>query len=599
MSKADVALAVLTEGDRHALWLDTCQRETLRLLRYAHDVFTEDQIRVLVDAILEGPPRSLYREMPDEDWYRTQSRHIMHRLYKLQDAGVTLPDNAVTALARLNEQYPDIGFREGEGNVDEFPFYMWSGWVDEADGTGENLIASMPDEEFETWATDERDRGWDDYRGEWAGYCQNNPQQAYEKLMRLTEHNVWPASPWSSALYYFRQKMTAAEVDEQNDDLSDELFANIIQALNAMPEETMRDHANLADEVAHFIDFIARDSEPNEIYWCIWDKVWRASLNIEIASRDVRTEVLNQASGQLSEQILLILSRRKPEKDSGIPPDLEERFLRIVTADGNGPLIARVMLISRMPFMFFVDPDWSERHLAPLLSRAHVPNEWEQMWLGFIWSPRISPNLFTVIKREFLDVLGHLDEFEENEARRIVEVLGYLLVPADTYMTKTEAKKVLTALEPRWLSVVVHSLMSQLKNAGENDAPKMWREQMAPWFNAAWPRTRQAKEGKVSAALAEMAIYCFDATPDYVDDIEPFIGASDTDRINGYIYKLRDTRRHETYPEATLKLLSLVVNEPPQYTNRYLKEILADIINIKSDLSNSHEYRCLRQTVGY
>ena len=122
MSKADIALVVLTEGDRHALWLNTYQRETLRLLRYAHDVFTEDQIRILVDAILEGPPRFLYKKMPDEDWHRIQIRHIMHRLNKLQDSGVTLPSNAATTLAQLNDQYPDIGFREVEGNVDEFSF---------------------------------------------------------------------------------------------------------------------------------------------------------------------------------------------------------------------------------------------------------------------------------------------------------------------------------------------------------------------------------------------------------------------------------------------------------------------------------------------
>ena len=479
-----------------------------------------------------------------------------------------------------------------------FRFYMWSGWTDEHSSTAEKSIASITEEEFEAWATDERERDGDDYRGEWAGYCRQNPEEAYEKLVRLAERNIWPASPWSSALYYFRQKMTNKEGEQKNNGLSEEFFGNIFHTLDTMPEDTMRKHSNLADEVAHFIDFRIRDSEPDQVYWSIWDKVWRASLNIEISRRDVRTEVLSQASGQLSEQLLLVLSRRKPEKDSGIPSDLEERFLLIVNTDGNGPLIARVMLISRMPFIFFVDPDWSERHLAPLLSRTRVQNEWEQMWLGFMWSPRVSPNLFTVIKREFLDVLGHLDEFEENEARRIVELLGYLLVPADTYLTKTETKRTLTALEPRWLNVVVHSLMSQLENAGENDAPKMWREQMAPWFDAAWPRTRQAKDGNVSAALAEMAVYCFDAVPDYVENIEPFIGAADTQRIGDYIYKLRNTSRHKAYPEATLKLLSLVVREQPLYMGADFREVLSDIIMVQPELENSDEYRKLREIGG-
>lgn len=612
MSSSDIALQVLISGKRETLWLSSCQRELLRLLRHADQVFNKKQINTLTDAILDGPPRTLFREMPDQEWEELKSREILHRLKKLEVSGIELPAKAQKAIEKINKTHPDIGFREGDDFRDEFPYYMYSGWSDEFDYEEKRLtpdqIKEMPDDKFEEYALENQE--WDEA---WMNYCKALPDNAFLRLKSLADQKgKWPYHRWSSAFHGFRQLMTRSSEEHREYKFDKKFAEKVLKSISAMPLETLK-APQVSVEAAKFIDFRTFAGEaPDKLYWGVWEKLWDASLDIEITRSDLRTEALNTACGELAEQLIYHLSNLKPEKDTGLPKDLEKHANMVVEGTGQGALVGRVMLISRLSFFFNIAPDWSKEKLVPLLSKEENPDEWMQMWVGFMWSPRVYPNLFFAIKNAFFDLLDDIEAYAKtfeddrhDEAKRIAQLLSYLCIPEETRITRDEAKKLLNKLSSKLLAEVALTLKNQLHGAGEDKAVNMWQKQVKPWFLAVWPKTIRAKDSRVSGALAEMCLNAEEDFPDCVETLINYLGPINPDDHRMVIFRLSEKSEKSkqsdipsTYPKATLKLLHKLIDQRPTWYSDYLKGVLDVIAQAEPSVKSMKKYKDLRNITG-
>jgi hypothetical protein len=172
------ALNWLLADDHWWLWSVETQREAIRLLMVLGNKLTEIDRQRLLDAILQGPPREMFREDLEFDQYqRISDREIWLRLAKLRAAGIVLVEETRETLERLSLAYPD--WQLAEDQSDEFPFWM-------GDGFSLQKFTASPRRrrDLEAWLASSPAKGeWDE--DDWRDRCQNDFPRALIALLHL------------------------------------------------------------------------------------------------------------------------------------------------------------------------------------------------------------------------------------------------------------------------------------------------------------------------------------------------------------------------------------------------------------------------------
>src|SRR5262245_54677354 len=115
---------------------------------------------------------------------------------------------------------------------------------------------------------------------------------------------------------------------------------------------------------------------------------------------------INHPAGVLAEALLSRLWSLELRTGSGIPNEFADHFDIILSGDTLAHQLARVILASCLPQLFQLDQHWAVAKLIPLMhmgSKEETPG----LWQGYLWAPRLWPDLLMAIKRPFLDVLAH------------------------------------------------------------------------------------------------------------------------------------------------------------------------------------------------
>ncbi len=122
------ALDWLLIDDRRWLWSPATQRESMRLLVALSPELDGDLLADLEQAVLAGPPRSMYRDdLDDERWTQAVERETWLRLAKMREAGAPLGTDARAKFGQLTSRHPD--WRLQEEDRDEFPFWTGDGVI--------------------------------------------------------------------------------------------------------------------------------------------------------------------------------------------------------------------------------------------------------------------------------------------------------------------------------------------------------------------------------------------------------------------------------------------------------------------------------------
>ena len=609
MNKSSIALQVLISENADTLWSPYYRREVSRLLRYAGNSFDKKQLNSLTDAIIKGPPRNLYGEMPDDEWVKLRDNDILYRLNKLKKSQIALPTKAEKFIQRtLRLEDKDIIKDEETNHRDEFSFYTSSGWSSSYDDDYKKTskpIKEMSTEEFDKYFVEEDGRGH-----KWSDHCKTDSNHALTKMLDFAKRNKkWPHHRWSSALYVFRQKMILISKETREYDFDKKFAEKILKTISKIPRETLK-QPDVSIEFSRFINFRTFLGEtPDQLYWGIWEKLWNVSINlVKDSDNDLLTISLNTACGELAEQLIYHTSNLKLQKDVELPDDLKKRANIVINGTSLGALMGKIMLISRLSFFLSVSPQWTKEKLIPLLSKEKNPKEWMQIWVGFMWSPRVHPNLYILIKKPFFDLIEDIELYSEkfNEGEQVAQLLGYLCIPEKTRVSRKDAKTLLNMLNSKLLSVVASTLENQLSGVGEDKAAKMWEEQIKPWFIYVWPKKNFATEGNVSDSLASMALNTGEAFPDCIKTLSKYLNYIDPKDNRMLLFRLSDKSDKsnkestipETYPKATLDLLNKLFDRFPTWHGTDFKNVLNIIVEADPKLTKTQEYKNLREIAG-
>jgi hypothetical protein len=387
------SLDYLLEEDAWWLWSDCSQREMFRLLHSLWPRLGEPGASRLLDSVLPGPPRSLYgADVSDDDYASDRDRHTWLRLEKLRQFGGGLPPRAGEALDTLRARHPEWQLQTGD--LDEFVSPIVSSPHEEPPVPRECL--EWPDEVWVQKLAATTDRG--PLTRSWGLLLSEQFDRAVGVLVQAAQGGVWPVDAWERFL-------EAAAADARWQPRWHDLSASFARAPEDIVDRLTR---RAARWLLHVSESVTAEGEPT--FWPLWERVAAPAFAAsESHQTDAVTYALNTPAGHLTEALLNRISLTRPRKRDDLPPQVWARLERLAAGAGGSYPTARVLLASRLDLLHDLDASWAETTLIWRFD-WDASDEAPALWQGFLWQPRISPELWSVLKPSFLKIVEHAQE---------------------------------------------------------------------------------------------------------------------------------------------------------------------------------------------
>ncbi len=584
------------------LWSGELHKEAVELMVGLWPTIGDAKRKRLIDAIIEGPPIE-YADRSDEEISRSvraKDRGIFDRLMILARLGQPpLPPIAQEKLERLSSTYPDWQLADGEQA-------LFSVWMDAGDGykgdiseevlrrlSGESLLQTLR----EKGATQEG-------RLElWSLIVSNRPARGVGLLKALSsDPREGDDRIWSETLYGLRQASSRSVV-----------IRRIVDTLTCLPQ-SMLANSRMHWPVSAILEAAAKQTElpfPEASFWRLWDRLFEACLRSEPEDApegdDWVGQALNHPLGRLATALVDLLFRRRLKAGEGIPPEFRKRLVQTLPSSPSNLRLARVILASRLLYLFSIDPPWTTAHLIPGFDWAASEVEATALWRGYGWTCRINVGLWVELSQAFFDTF-----VPKNNQRlgavsaRLAELLMAVgvdfsadLVPADRARDAIRSMKI----EDRTAAVtwLYHYISgphvdNQTPAARANRsqrADRVWSEKVAPWLDRVWPRDVETIAPQTSENFALLAIATDNQFEAAVTFLLPYI--SRTTRWGYIAHELSESRHPDDQPVTTLLLLGAVVALENGLFTKDLRAVLDRVSTASPELQQHVTYRALDQ----
>jgi hypothetical protein len=574
------SLAYLLEEGGWWLWSVETQREAFRLLNSIAARLDPDSCRLLSDALLQGPPPHMFREgLTTAEVKRLVDHNTWLLLAKLEQFGWTFPAEAKVRLSLLREEY-DWQLRDGDR--DEFPTWMESGWGFRTRYTLEQLY-SMPRNELANLLVETKEdrEGLLDL---WRELARKYSSRAITILLLLVARNQWIEDIWHSALngfagekIYIRSWRYLAPVLRE---APDSFYTEAVHPLSWWLRDATKP--------------LSTDREAN--YWPIWDRLIEKAVAIEPGDiKDPVEKAINTAAGILTESLFDRIWVRKPKVGDGLITELADRLIKIARGEGGSYVLCRVILASRLNVLFAIDPEWTQENLIPYFD-WEKSTEAPSLWEGYLWTPTISPDLLHAIKKNLLKAVINKNQLGQHDSQ-ICRLFAIVCLEFPETFSSGEIKNVLRAIGSKGRAAVADAIKDRLSEA-EKDSGSFWQNRVEPWLKSVWPKDRTAIDSETSKSLALAAIAAGSSFERAVITVEKLL--TRVDDFSFVVHMIESTRVDETpisqkYPGATLRLLDAIVSEEGKWPDEDLRKILDQLAKAEPSLVDHSAYRRLNE----
>ena len=568
--KSDIHLAkqLLVAGRGPGVWEWELRREVFRFFRLAGSRLPR-RLRVeIVRAILAGPKGKARRRLRPESIPREKAL----RLHRLSLSGVQL-----NLESRALLQEAGLTAEDGLDERDEFTGWQEEGrWISDEEFAPRDLVqGSIADV---VSAVEEGRIGRDEYHG----LVLRKPDKAAAALRGLADRGKWPAPIWQGFLWGLPRQR------EQQERYFP--FEDVARLLAAAPGELFADVGSAA---ADFIKELAEEcgtARERELA-TLWEKAWSGvgeSLPLMSGGDDPLTAALNHPAGKLAEAALSRLRKYEPEEGAGLPAPVFPYF-RTIGGDSDGHL-GRVMLATRLHYLFTIDPDWTREHLIVRLSPSNT-EEATDLWSAYGWSATVGPDLLLAFKEPFLEVLC-VDPDGGHGRKNLIGLFISICLEAPNQLAPDEIHCVVGGMSERALIGVLQSLTRRLRGEA-SERGHSWQVKVRPWLEYYWPRATGRNSPRTSKWMLAMLTECGDAFPDAAEWSLPCLLP-----IEGHdLYCLSQNGHAERHPDCMLQVLCRVVDADilPVHQRRILRTILETMEATKPNLAADSRFRDLFQ----
>lgn len=573
----------LVSDDAWWLWSVDTRRETMRLLVLQGAKLAPSVRAMLETAILAGPPRHMYQDdLEPEQWQRHVDRTVWLCLAKLREGGGQLDDAAAQRIDELSTANP--GWRLANNEQDEFSHWMSGTGDPDYEASRDIDIAPRKRKELVAWlkrpAPDRRPH----YEDTWRETCRTRFFHSFFALCDLAQEGIWPPERWREALQAWSEEGRVLR--------SWRLAAPLVKS---MPDLAMLENVH---GVTWWMEAASKSIERHEVILLdLCKRVLALSVkpdtgirqNGEPINKPV-TEAINHPIGHATQALLNLWFSREPADNDSLPRDIEPFFKQLCDVGVEGFRHGRVLLASHLIALFRVDRSWTEMHLLPLFDWVRSSVEAKAAWEGFLCSPRLYRPLLIGFKSHFLSTAHHYEDLGEHSGQFAAILTHAALEPVAGYSPE-DFQAAIGALPQDGLNEVAQALSQALESAGDQ-REDYWKNQVQPFWQRVWPKSRDLASNSIAESLARLCIAAGGEFPStlatVVDWLKPI------EHPYYVVHRLQESGLCTRFPEAALRLLDAVLTDQ-RWAPRELGQCLDAIAQAMPDLRQDHRFRKLAE----
>lgn len=565
----------LLDDNARWLWEVHTKREVLRLIVLKGQQLTPVAQRKLEAAIQRGPRREKYRENLEQGLWETYlDRDVWLYLSKLEESELELSGTAKARLSELSQSYPH--WRLGSHERDEFSHWMSGTGDPDYDENREVDIAPTKRRLLVKWLQASTSSRTGLQEDTWREVCRLHPVNAGLALLDLAEAGVWPIQRLREAIAVWRDGRGARH-----------LRPHIATALLKMPDHVLQE---LVHSVGGWLEAATKapgQSDPQNL--AIIRRVFELSAGTSTGDekpyREPVTSAINHPVGMVTQALVNIWFNRNPGDNDGLPTDLKPLFTRLCEPMHHQYVHGRVLLASNLIALYRVDPVWTSTTLIPLMSWSNDVQEARGLWEGFLWSPRLHPQLLLAIKPHLLATAAHYENLGTH-ASQFSAFLTYAALGPVIGFTTEEFRTAFSQLPPAALAQVAQSLAQALGSAS-NNREEYWRNRVVPFWRHVWPKSRDLVTERIAHSLARLCLAAGDEFPAAVETVQNWLLPI---QHGHYLVKtLLDSGLCKEYPREALRFLGIIIGQEP-WVPAQLSSCLAEIGSGDGSLRNDPEY---------
>ena len=562
----------LLADDAWWLWTPDTQREMFRLLVLQGRHLTETSQLHLEMAILNGPPRCMYRDdMEEARWQEFKAHSIWLRLAKLQSSGLSLGEPAATRLVELSSAYPE--WRLVSNERDEFS--SWISTSGDPDYEDKRMITRAPRKRHELvqWLAQPPKQDFF-YQDDWSDVCRTRFFHSLLALCDLAKKGEWPEVRWKTALQVWSK-----------DEMVQRSWRYAAPLVQTMPEEKLQ---VLVYEVSWWIETAFKPlAYHEEILLDLCRKIMALPLDTE-APASV-TAAMRHSIGHITQALIEFWFKRRPSDNDGLPDDIKAIFTELCNDKIGKYRYGRVILSMNLIALFRVDRTWTEEHLLPLLNWQN-PIEAQAVWEGFLFSPRLYQPLLSKCKEDFIETAQHYDDLDESR-EQFISFLTYVVLETIESDSTEEWREMLGNLPQEGLEIIVQTLIQALE-ASDKQSKAFWQHRILPFWEKIWPKERRKVTQKISEYLARLAITADENLPSAIDEFKYWLQPIE----NAYLIihlLVNSNKLCSRFPEESLGLLNKIIGHDRLWNYDELKKCLDEIKDAAPQLEKDARYKRL------
>jgi hypothetical protein len=549
-----------------SFWERRHQRDLLLALGKRWNDFPKTLRTRLERRLLKGPLS--WTSEKKEEYINRRAWTILSRIHWLAERGCQFSFKLSEKSEKLRKQAPDwqpqyatkaTSSLEGRG-----------GFIERR--TEYSTILNEPPETILQKAKELSGRDFDRLRENdpFAGLSAEKPDLALAALVNNAERNDYPEWAWRTFLSEDARKKDASEFSAQIGNnilkMSDLVICSIISPVSDWLLNVSK--ALLA-------------AQP-ERFWLIWERLITvikskpesAPSNIvrQKKDSDFATVGLNAPVGKLAQALMNDPAIDNLGKKKSLPLFWKKRVEELLNLEGDWHRHALVMFIYNLQWFYGRDLRWSRINLISFLDSDD--DDQEAFWSGFFWHPRVSSELFGVLKPYLIRLTSDKRIEKQGHLNALAGILlanwwNELPKTGERLITNTEMRDILLQADDNFRVQILWQTKNWLTGK------KVDTENLSTFLREVWPRHKKAKSSRVSTALCELAFTDADTFGRIADIILPLV--SKIDKQGFFIYKLNKTKIVDLLPEKVLALLCAVLpdNTPewPYGTGDALKRI--------------------------
>lgn len=564
-------LNILLKDSEWWLWAHETQRESFRLLVGLAPKLNADQRVELCNAILDGPPRHMYRnDLESGVWDEVVDSAVWLRLEKIQEGGVLLTPEAEKRRSEIAAAHPDWQILPDER--DEFSTWMEVGWG----GTWRQKVTLPRESAKLAEALAIRPVDTIRYEDDWREICQTAPQDAVSALRLLASENRWPVEVWRDALHVFSEEQ-----------LVKASWSWLEPIILKVPDETLR---KLLPTVSWWVRNLTNvvPLPASDAWFSLVDRLLDCALTKEYASQGKPvTTAINHPIGQMTEAIIRWWYRMEPNADERLSEPLTIRLNRLADPTKREFVHARVIMAAHLYSLFMVDPGWTAKRLLPYFDWNGDSKEASAVWHGYLWTPRIGGALLDAFKTSFLDTAHHYNELSAEHGSNYASLLTLAALDLRSHFELSELRDAFKALPSEGLAAAA-KMLSRALSGVDQQREEYWTHRVKPLVLQVWPKSASLRTGAESSAFVRLCIRAGTLFRDAVEVLLPLI--SKGNQLHVPVKELAESKLATHHPREALKLLSAAFDENERWPPTELKKCLEQIGMADSALRSTADF---------